>query len=127
MNTHKIKTLGKIMVFSLVVELCLTASAQRNVFSFTTTLGSGSFTLDLNALTMTNSLGGVFNSSNSATYADPFDVLTFNGTNYDSLRFTVANDFILLPQFVPFDGFIVEAGSNGTTNLPDVELVAVGD
>ncbi len=105
------------MVFAAAVSLGLAASAQTRVFDFTTAIGNGSFTLDLNVLTMAT------NTSNYTVYNDPVDVLTFNGTNYDSLTFTVINDINLVRQNI--DGFFVQAGSNGTTTPPYLSIVAV--
>ncbi len=107
------------MVSVAVFSFYFPTFAQTNVFDFTTAIGNGSFTLDLNVLTLSSV------SSNTATYTDPVDVLTFNGTNYSNPSFTVINDLHLLNQ--NDDGFIVQAGSNGTTNPPDVMIIALGN
>ena len=121
MKTHFLKKISQTITLVLALSVHYIVSAQTNVFDFTTSLGNGSFALNLNALTLLAS------SSNGATYTDPLDVLTFNGTNYDSLTFTVLNDFKFLPNHPNGDGFIIQAGSNGTTNPPDITILAVGN
>ena len=119
MNKVRIKLLDKILALILLVGWCPMSHAQGNVFAFTTSLGNGSFTLDLNNLILDSS------SSNRATFIDPTDILTFNGTNYDHLSLTVVNDLFGVKQY--YDGFVIQAGSGNTTNPPDVTLMAFGN
>lgn len=104
----------------LNIGLCSKSFAQTNTFDFSTTLGDGSFTLSLNNLTLDTV------SNNFTTYSDPVDMLSFNGTNYDSLIFTVINNLPFIgSQYV--DGFIIQGGSDSITNPPDLSIVALGN
>jgi hypothetical protein len=120
MKKNGMQRAGRIMAPAMLASLSLTASAQSSLFDFTTTLGNGSLTLSPNVLTEVGS------SNNEAIYADPSDFLAFNGTNYDGLRLVVFNDYNLGLLGLN-DGFAILAGTGGTTNLPDITIVATGN
>ena len=119
MKRSAFKTISLILPVVLNGLFCSLSSAQGYIYDFTTSIGNGSVSLNLNNLVY------LFSANNGATYSDPVDTLAFNGTNYDHLQFSVYDNVHFFPNSY-VDGFIIQAGSGGTTNFPDVSLMALG-
>ena len=79
----------KILLFASAVFLTVLPVGAQSTYSFTTSLGSGSFTLNTNNLVFTGSNGS------AAGYTDSKDTLTFEGIGYTNLDFSVFNNSFL--------------------------------
>ena len=99
---------------SLVV---LSARAQF-AYSFVTSVGSGSFTLNTNNLVFTGSDG------NAAAYTDTLDSLIFNGVTYTNLAFNVFNNFSV---FNYVDGFQILVNKSPYSSASTLELDVWGN
>ena len=96
---------------SLVV---LSARAQF-AYSFVTSVGSGSFTLNTNNLV---------SDGNAAAYTDTLDSLIFNGVTYTNLTFNVFNNFSV---FNYADGFQIFVNKSPYSSESTLELDVWGN
>ncbi len=113
------KTKSNIILIAIAASLSVFSARAQGTFTFVTSLGSGSFSLNPNNLVNTGSPY-----YGSAGFNDILDSLTINGITYTNLHFTVYDNTIML---VLKDGFQILVDKNPSSNAARLEIDVMGD
>ena len=101
----------------LTASLNVLSARAQFAYSFVTSVGSGSLTLNTNHLVGTGS-------NDAAAYTDTLDSLIFNGVTYTNLTFRVFNNFSV---FNYVDGFQILVNKSPYSSASTLELDVWGN
>jgi hypothetical protein len=112
------KTTSNIILVATVACITVLSVQAQLTYSFVTSLGSGSFTLNTNNLVFTGDNGS------AAGYTDTLDSLTFKGITYTNLAFSVYNNSFITGYR---DGFQILVDKSPYSSSSRLEIDVAGD
>jgi hypothetical protein len=112
------KNKQNILHIALATALMITTAHGQGTFTFNTSVGSGSFTLNPNNLVFTGDDGS------AAGYNTTSDSLTFNGITYTNLDFSVYNNSFIVGLR---DGFQILVDKSPHSSAARLEINVAGD
>ena len=104
--------------FSIALSLTILSASAQSTYTFVTSVGSGSFTLNTNNLVFTGDNG------TAAGYNDTQDSLTFQGITYTNLDFSVYNNSFIVSGR---DGFQILVDKSPYSSSARLEIQVAGN